>query len=96
MQRVASTFLTRIPLVFLVGCVSKDTPAPAPSTPKAAPLPTLLASREASIAVQARRWSARIAQLLHPLLDLTRDHQDCIEQLPIWIKIALVFGAIAK
>ena len=50
---------TWIPLAFLVGCGSKDTPAPAcaPSALPAPPLPTLLATRDARIAVQARRWT---------------------------------------
>jgi hypothetical protein len=49
---------TWIPLAFLVGCGSKDPPAPAPSPlPPPPPLPALVATRDASIAIQARRWT---------------------------------------
>jgi hypothetical protein len=48
---------TWIPLAFLVGCGSNDAPAPPPSAPPAPLLPALLATRDASIVVQARRWT---------------------------------------
>jgi hypothetical protein len=56
-----------IPLAFLVGCESNDTPAPAPSTPLTRPLPTLLASRDGSIAVQARRWTDVVTAAPDPI-----------------------------
>jgi hypothetical protein len=46
-----------IPLAFLVGCQSTSAPAPAPEAPRTPPLPALVANRDASIAVQARRWT---------------------------------------
>jgi hypothetical protein len=58
-----------IPIAFLVGCQSTNAPAPAPVTPQTPPLPTLLATRDASIAVQARRWT-----------DVVTDEPDPIEQ----------------
>jgi hypothetical protein len=58
-----------ISLAFLAGCGSKDRPAPAPtpSTPPTPPLPALLATRDGSIAVQARRWTDVVTAAPDPI-----------------------------
>lgn len=69
---------TWIPLAFLVGCGSKDTPAPAPTPPPrpTPPLVTLLASRDASLAVQARRWTDVVTSAPDPIeQEITLDKQ---------------------
>jgi len=48
---------TWIPLAFLVGCGSKDTPLPSVEPTRRPVLQAVLATGDASIAVQARRWT---------------------------------------
>jgi hypothetical protein len=63
---------TWIPLAFLVGCGGKDTSTPVPSvqpTPRHSTLQTLLTTGDASLAVEARRWT-----------DVVTDDPDPIEQ----------------
>jgi len=67
---------TWIPFAFLVGCESKDTPAPAPSALPTPRLSTLLATRDASIAVQARRWTDVVTAAPDPIeQEITLDKQ---------------------
>lgn len=67
---------TWIPLAFLVGCGSKDTPAPAPSPLPPPPLPALVATRDASIAIQARRWTDVVTAAPDPIeQEITLDKQ---------------------